>query len=131
MATDSAIRYLPTAFTALNESQGFDSIMEKSKWGATLEFLRVTARCGGVDKRYQAHPSLPPNRVRKLTDEISLLLEHKGSFSAQMRKLVGALNFAQTALMDGVGRVAPCPLYDRVMRGRGALEKRPRLALSW
>ena len=38
-------------------------------------------------------------------------------FSAQMQKLEGELNSAQSAVLGGVGRVALGPLYDFVIRG--------------
>ena len=45
-------------------------------------------------------------------------------FSAQMQKLEGELNSAQSAVMGRVGRVSLGPLYDFVMRGRRKVDPR-------
>ena len=43
-----------------------------------------------------------------------------------MRKLAGEINFAQTSFKGGVGRVAPRPLYDILMKGGRRIGERSR-----
>ena len=98
----------------------FDPELEKSECGATFEFLGVAVRFAATRDERQAHLSLSADMVRKLTEEIVMILEQK-VFLAQMRKIVVELNFAHASVMGRVERVALRPLYDLVLRRGGML----------
>ena len=80
-----------------NEILGFELKIGKSRWGARLEFLRVTVRFLVLEDVCRAHLPIAPNRAKRLTDEIEKILESKSVFRAQIRKLAGELNCAQTS----------------------------------
>ena len=118
--TESAIRGAQGALAASNAIIGCDLKIEKSERGAMSAFFRATARFVVFDKVRQAHLSLSPDRPRKLTDGIALLLERRGVFLAQMRNLVVKVDFAQIAVMGRVGRVALRQLYGLAMIAWGS-----------
>ena len=118
------------ALTDLMGISGFELKKKGPQWGAQLEFLEVSMHFAVVDGARQALPSLPPGKVRKLTDEISRILQCKEAFSAQMRKLVGRLDAAQPSAEGRVGIVESRPPYYRVTRGGGKLDKRLQWALQ-
>ena len=58
----------------------------------------------------EAHLSISPDGVKELQEENGKILERKEASSAQMRKLVGRLNFgADAKVMGRVGRAPPRP----------------------
>ena len=105
----------------------FDPKLEKSECGATLEFLGAAVRFAAIRDERQVHLSLSAPSVRKLTEEIVMILEQK-VLLAQMRKIVAELNFAQASVTDRVERVALRPLYDLVLRRGDMLAARVRWA---
>ena len=56
-----------------------------------------------VNDKRESRLSVSPDGVNKLADEIEKILERHEVFPAQMLKLVGKLNFAQTSVMGGKG----------------------------
>ena len=50
---------------------------------------------------------------------------------AQMQEMVGELNFAQTAVICRLGRVAVRPLFDFVPRGGAKVGPQTGWALDW
>ena len=54
-----------------------------------------------VNDKCESRLSVSPDGVNKLADEIAKILERHEAFLAQMLKLVGKLNFAQTSVMGG------------------------------
>ena len=119
------------AFADLNEILGLELKIKKPQRSKRLELLRETERFLVVEGVCQAHLSLSPGRVQKLTDEISRTLQQKEAFLAQTQKLVGRLDFAETSVMGRAERVALRPRYDLVMRGGGKLDTRSEWALTW
>ena len=90
----------------------------------TLAFVTVNYNC-------RAQLSAPPNGSTKQVNEIRKVSEQIEARPAQTQKLVGELNFAPTAIMRRVGRVARRPLSDLVMRGGGRIDKGARWILEW
>ena len=60
--------------------------------GVTVTFVIVNDKC-------ESRLSVSPDGVNKLADEIAKILGRHEAFLAQMLKLVGKLNFAQTSVM--------------------------------
>ena len=52
-----------------------------------------------VNDKCESRLSVSPGGVNKLADEIAKILERHDAVLAQMLKLVGKLNFAQTSAM--------------------------------
>ena len=71
-----------------------------------------------MDSGCEAQLSISPERVEKAQGEIKKTIDGKEARLAQMRKLEGKLNFAQTSVMGKVGRAAMRPLFYRIVRGR-------------
>ena len=69
-----------------------------------------------VEGARQANLSPSPNGVQKLTDGISRTSHREEAFLAQIQKLVGELNLAQTSAMGRVGSVVLRPL-NLIMNG--------------
>ena len=77
-------------------------------------------RCG-------AQLSISAEKAQRASDEIGRISENEEVFLAQMHKLVGKSNFAQTSVMGKVGRAALRPVYDLLTRGGGKVDKKGRV----
>ena len=91
------------AFAPLNGILGLDLEVKKSEWGAESAFSGVTVHVVVAEGKCEAQLSISVGDAQKLSDEVSRILGKGDIFLAHMRKLVGELNFAQTALMGKKG----------------------------
>ena len=89
------------AFAELNQILGFDLKIEslETEWGTKLEFQGATVEFRFENGMCAADFSLPPSRNEELISEVLGSIDFGGIFLAQMRNVVGRLNFAQSAVM--------------------------------
>ena len=69
-----------------------------------MECLGVTVCFAIAGLGREAHPSISPDRAKKLPDAIEKMLDGKEAFLAQMQEFARKLNFAQTFATGRVRR---------------------------
>ena len=129
MATESTIKKSLEPFAPLDTILAFELKTDKSEWRMLFEFLGATAQFSFAKKERLAHLSLSVARMGQLMSGIICILGHK-VFVAQMQRLVGRHNFAQSDVLGRIGWLALRPQFDLVMRGGGKLDSRSRSLLS-
>ena len=90
-------------FTALNNALGFVPKIEKSEWGAGVEFLDATVCFAIADSGFKAHLSISAGRVEKSPDEIGGNAWRKGSVFGAYAKCSGEIK-SRVDARDGKSR---------------------------
>ena len=103
---------------------------EKSEYGLVVEFLASTARSGHTEGLRNAQLFLDYKKADKRITDVKSLHQAQGIFLAQMPKLVGKVNFAQSAAMGRVGRATLGSLYGLLFARRGGSGSESRMGIG-
>ena len=94
-----------------------------------MNALGLTVRVSFVIKECSAHAPSMAARIEKLASEMRPIRGRKEVRVTRTHTLAGKLNFAQTAVVCRIGRIAVRTLRDLLMKGVGDPDPRSRWAI--